>query len=96
MTDDAGNKNNLLTVPGDQPGDQQIKAHGTLKAPAVFSKLQDRFDVPDEASRSSTPIEVRANTAAEVADTAEKLDRVSVTIKISLERWLILSRMNPR
>jgi hypothetical protein len=59
-TDDAGNLNNIMTAPGPE---------SSLK-PRPLAHLQEA----ERQRLSSTPIGQVADTAAEVADTAEKLD----------------------
>lgn len=59
-TDDAGNLNNIMTAPGPE---------SCLK-PKTLAHLQEA----ERQRLSSTPIGQVADTAAEVADTAEKLD----------------------
>jgi ATP-dependent RNA helicase MRH4 len=65
VTDSMGNQNNLLSVP------LVGTPKPTRKAPG---KVLNELGIVDIDSRSSTPIEKVASTAAEVADTAEKLD----------------------
>jgi len=60
VTDDAGNRNNVLTAPEPEP-----KSQAGLKLNASLEPEQ----------RSATPIAVVAATAAEVADTAAMLDK---------------------
>ena len=69
MTDSMGNQNNLLSVP------LVGTPKPTRKAPG---KVLNELGIVDIDSRSSTPIEKVASTAAEVADTAEKLDNAQV------------------
>ncbi|KAL2752522.1 hypothetical protein ACRALDRAFT_2029739 [Sodiomyces alcalophilus JCM 7366] len=78
VSDDSGNTNNLLMAPPlQQPPLQSTKpdapaepAPEAVLKPKGISRLQEL----EEQRLSSTPIEQVANTAAEVADTAEKLD----------------------
>lgn len=63
-----GNRNNLLSVPRKGP------PKATRSVPG---KVLNELGLVDIDNRSSTPIEQVANTAAEVADTAESLEEVS-------------------
>ncbi|ROT35709.1 hypothetical protein SODALDRAFT_320235 [Sodiomyces alkalinus F11] len=76
--DDSGNTNNLLTAPPLQEAPIQHTKSDTPAAPApeVAPKPKgiSRVQELDKQRQSSTPIEQVAATAAEVADTAEKLD----------------------
>lgn len=84
VTDEAGNKNNILAVPeavsvgeDNQPPEQAQDAPSNSSG-AASAKTSDAELLAVEAttSRPRTPVQVVANTAAEVADTAEQLDRV--------------------
>ncbi|KAF6828607.1 hypothetical protein CMUS01_08513 [Colletotrichum musicola] len=96
VTDDAGNRNNLLTAPatqestqtngvkaGDQSStEQSIKdasptaemEASTATQPEPKPKALEIIKDEERKRLSSTPIEQVADTAAEVADTAQKLD----------------------
>ncbi|TDZ39753.1 hypothetical protein CTRI78_v010465 [Colletotrichum trifolii] len=99
VTDDSGNRNNILTAPASQHYTEinGSKANGhaaerpdtntsnmdASEAAAAHSRAQlepkskvDHLKDGERQRLSSTPIEQVADTAAEVADTAQKLDRV--------------------
>ncbi len=65
--DSMGNENNLLSVP--------LKGAPKITR-AVPGKVLNELGIVDMDSSPSTPIAQVANTAAEVADTAQMLDRV--------------------
>ncbi|KAK1691409.1 hypothetical protein BDP55DRAFT_542028 [Colletotrichum godetiae] len=98
LTDESGNRNNLLTAPASQElkqlngvnGDNQSTSKDTSTSEAVDAskaardhtaaqlepktKVQDYLKDEERQRPSSTPIGQVADTAAEVADTAEELD----------------------
>lgn len=97
MTDDAGNRNNLLTAPVSQEptqtngvkSDDQSSTEQSTKdtssptadmdastaaLPEPKPKVLESIKDEERKRLSSTPIEQVADTAAEVADTAQKLD----------------------
>lgn len=68
-TDDVGNRNNSITAL-DKPQEMNSKANGDTLKPKPVAHLQDA----ERERLSSTPVGQVADTAAEVADTANKLD----------------------
>jgi len=68
-TDDAGNRNNSITAL-DRPQEMNAKANGETLKPKPVAHLRDA----ERERLSSTPVSQVANTAAEVADTADKLN----------------------
>ncbi|KAL0931821.1 uncharacterized protein CTRU02_212774 [Colletotrichum truncatum] len=104
VTDDAGNRNNLLNAPASQESTQVngTKSNGqdtneenTASSTNIANmdasttqldpKPKPLEHLKDEERKrlSSTPIEQVANTAAEVADTAEKLDAEDDTARLA-------------
>ena len=71
VTDESGNRNNVLKAPAKSP-ERKSASHGDkLKPnPEPVARLQ----AGDRQRLSSTPINQVADTAAEVADTAQRLD----------------------
>ncbi|KAK5990224.1 hypothetical protein PT974_08490 [Cladobotryum mycophilum] len=79
--DDSGSRNNFMNVPLDHHSSRQsylaaaMENDGELASRSIQSQPQKPFiRVSDLNERTSTPIEQVAAVAAEVADTAEKLD----------------------
>ncbi|KAH7329173.1 hypothetical protein B0I35DRAFT_37985 [Stachybotrys elegans] len=78
VTDTTGNQNNLLQAPvaAAMPSTTSAEAAPSQRQPLVAS-LAAALQIDDSRNKSRTPVEQVAATAAEVADTAQMLDRDS-------------------